>query len=116
MEISGPWALNPDGGLILVARARLVRTRDRAVLYSRKLEHRGGSVFIEWPDADRARERLREHLNIAYARLADQIVGDLFGAAPSEDPSPENLNPRFGNSEFGNPAAVVEAAPPAYPE
>src|SRR5437867_8687883 len=70
--------INPPVSLFMTARARLIRTADRAELYAEKFDYRGGAAykFLEWA-ADEG-QVFRQEVDRGARILAEDIVGLVF--------------------------------------
>lgn len=80
------------------AQVRVLRAADGTVLYKTSYSHRAGhQKFTEWGREDAAQFRVER--DRALASIADDIAGEIFGAAPA---APE-------------PAATPESAPTSEP-
>src|SRR5437867_1394732 len=70
--------INPPVSLFMTARARLIRTAERAELYAEKFDYRGGAAykFLEWA-ADEG-QVFRQEVDRGARILAEDIVGLVF--------------------------------------
>jgi hypothetical protein len=76
--------INPALRLSISLYSRLIRTADRALLYTYAAEHRGEArTFTAW--ATNNAQPLREEVDRASATLATQIVAQLFGTETSSE-------------------------------
>jgi hypothetical protein len=74
--------INPALRVSVSVYSRVIRTADRAVLYTYSPEHRGEArTFTAW--ATNNAQPLREEVGRAAESLAKQIVAQLFGAETS---------------------------------
>ncbi len=79
--------IDPPLALVLEARGRLIRTKDRTVLYDRTWSYQGGArTFTEW-GAEEGKP-FAEEFERAYAGLANQTVEHIF--APPATPATTN--------------------------
>lgn len=76
VELSGPWAVNPHGALVMTVRVRLIQVMDGTELSARDFQYNGGpGPFTDLADNP---EPLREGLEVAYQTLAKEILDTLF--------------------------------------
>jgi hypothetical protein len=75
--------INPALRLSISLYSRVIRTADRALLYTYAAEHRGDArTFTAW--ATNNAQPLREEVDRASETLANQIVAQLFGTETSD--------------------------------
>jgi TonB family protein len=87
IRLAGTDGINPPVGLIMIARANVIRTSDGAELYGETFEYHS-SVYklVEWgaDDGEVFRREVRQGIGV----LVENIVGVLFPADPARDSAP----------------------------
>jgi len=80
--IPAEYTVNPQRGLILSARAQLIRTADETVLDDRAVTDKFGPALVlnEWTANHSA--RFRQEVQQASDRLAEQLIAEYFMLSP----------------------------------
>ena len=87
IRLAGTDGINPPLGLIMTARATVIRTSDGAELYAETFEYHGSSYKLgDWGADDG--EMFRREVSHGVGILVEKIVWVLFPADPTRDSAP----------------------------
>jgi len=98
VKLTGPWRANPELALVLVARARVVRTRDGSTVHEETFQYESPTRhFTDW--AANSADQFRFWVDFGLNDIAKRIAGKLFVLVVTPDVLPAESPPNMSELE-----------------